>query len=365
MRSGPTRQKVVLASQTATIAASGSSEVSAVLRSRPMQLDVHAVKSSANPDPGIRVSVGLADPVARLSSGGQEPGIGNLSSIEMAKKKKSRVSEENKEHLNQQDLSQSPTKEKSLYEILGVERRASHQEIKKAYYKLALRLHPDKNPDDKEAKEKFQQLQKVMSILGDEEKRALYDQTGYIDDADLVGGVAQNLHEYFRTVYKKVTEADIEEFEANYRGSDSELKDLKDLYQKYKGNMNRLFCSMLCSDPKLDSHRFMDILDKAIAAGELKETKAYRKWVQKVSEAQPPTSPLKRRRKSKKGSDADLYAIISRRRSQREEQFESMFSSLAAKYNGGRLNPEPSEEEFEAAWKRIESCKPAKKARKK
>ncbi|XP_043691992.1 chaperone protein dnaJ 6-like isoform X2 [Telopea speciosissima] len=284
----------------------------------------------------------------------------------MAKKKKGTVSEENKEeHQNQEDLSQSPTKEKSLYEILGVERSASQQEIKKAYYKLALRLHPDKNPDDQNAKEKFQQLQKVISILGDEEKRALYDQTGCVDDADLIGQVAQNLHEYFKTIYKKVTEADIEEFEANYRGSDSEVKDLKDLYQKYNGDMNRLFCSMLCSDPTLDSHRFKGILDEAIAAGELKETKAYSKWAKKVSETPPPTNPLKRRGKSKKQSDADLHAIISQCRSQRKEQFESMFSSLEEKYNGGRSNPAPTEEEFEAARKRIESRKTTKQARQK
>lgn len=65
----------------------------------------------------------------------------------------------------------------------------------------------------------------------------------------------------------QVTEADIEEFEANYRGSDSEKNDLINLYKKCKGNMNKLFCSMLCSDPKLDSHRFKEILDGAIASG--------------------------------------------------------------------------------------------------
>nr|GMD39772.1 chaperone protein DnaJ 6-like [Ipomoea batatas] len=124
---------------------------------------------------------------------------------------------------------------------MGVERTASQQEIKRAYYKLALRLHPDKNPGDEEANEKFQQLQKVMSVLGDEEKRAVYDQTGCVDDADLAGDVVQNLKEFFQSMYKKVTEADIEEFEANYRGSDSEKKDLLDLYTKYKGNMSRYY----------------------------------------------------------------------------------------------------------------------------
>ncbi|CAL4970811.1 unnamed protein product [Urochloa decumbens] len=203
------------------------------------------------------------------------------------------------------------TGSKSLYEILGVEKTASQQEIKKAYYKLALRLHPDKNPGDEEAKEKFQQLQKVISILGDEEKRALYDETGIADDA-LVGDAADNLQEYFRTMYKKVTEADIEEFEAKYRGSDSEKKDLKDLYKKYKGNMNRLFCSMICSEPKLDSHRFKDIIDEAIAEGELKSSKAYEKWAKKISEMEPPTNPLERRVKKKRKSEDDDLILAER-----------------------------------------------------
>ncbi|RWR72687.1 chaperone protein dnaJ 6 [Cinnamomum micranthum f. kanehirae] len=284
--------------------------------------------------------------------------------LEMGKKnKKTRVSEDNKEEKseNQENLGNSMAEGKSLYEILGVERTASQQEIKKAYYKLALRLHPDKNPGDEEAKEKFQLLQKVISILGDEEKRALYDQTGCVDDADLAGEVAQNLQEFFRSVYKKVTEADIEEFAANYRGSDSETKDLKDLYQKFKGNMNRLFCSMLCSEPKLDSHRFKDIINEAIAAGELKETKAYRKWAKQISQMEPPTNPLKRRVKSNKQSDTDLVAVISQRRSQRKEQFESMFSSILSKYSGSTSAPEPTEEEFEAVQKRLTSGKKTKR----
>ncbi|ONH95411.1 hypothetical protein PRUPE_7G068800 [Prunus persica] len=269
----------------------------------------------------------------------------------MGKRKRARVSEqkqarqvEEEEEQQQSDVDHNPTStnEKTLYEVLGVDRSASQQEIKKAYYKLALRLHPDKNPGDEEAKEKFQQLQKVISILGDEEKRALYDQTGCIDD--------------------DVTEADIEEFEANYRGSDSEKKDLIDLYSKYKGNMNRLFCSMLCSDPKLDSHRFKDILDEAIAAGELKSTKAYTKWAKKVSEAKPPTSPLRRKDKPKKQSE-DLYAIISQRRNERKNQFDSMFSSLISKYGGCSAASEPSEEEFEATQKKLERKMSSRKSK--
>ncbi|XP_076891113.1 chaperone protein dnaJ 6-like [Bidens hawaiensis] len=253
----------------------------------------------------------------------------------------------------------------SLYEILGVEKTASHQEIKKAYHKLALRLHPDKNPDDQNAKEKFQQLQKVVSILGDEEKRTLYDQTGCVDDdVDLAGDVVQNLKDFFRSMYKKVTEADIEEFEVSYRGSESEKTDLIDLYKKCKGHMSMLFCSMLCSDPKLDSHRFKDILDDAISAGELKSTKAYQKWAKQVSDTNPPTNPLRRKETSKKESN-DLYAIISQRQSERKTRLDSMFSSLVSKYGGEQQSSEPTEEEFEAARQKIEGRKGSRKSNRK
>ncbi|XP_020579403.1 chaperone protein dnaJ 6-like [Phalaenopsis equestris] len=281
----------------------------------------------------------------------------------MGKKKKARVSSEDCKAATMEgseaDEASAP-KEKSLYEILGVERTASQQEIKKAYYKLALRLHPDKNPGDDEAKEKFQLLQKVISVLGDEDKRTLYDQIGLVDDDMLVGNAADNLQEYFRSIYKRVTEADIEEFEANYRGSDSEKKDLKDLYTKYKGNMDRLFCSMICSYRELDSHRFMDIINEAINEGELKTTKAYQKWAKKVSSIEPPKDPLARKMKSKAQTDTDLVALISQRQSGRKAQFNSVISSIMAKHVPTG-DPEPSEEEFQAARQRLETKNKSKR----
>ncbi|KAK3418396.1 hypothetical protein EUGRSUZ_H04357 [Eucalyptus grandis] len=182
---------------------------------------------------------------------------------------------------------------------------------------------------------------------------------------DLAGEVAQNLHEYFRAIYKVVTEADIEEFEANYRGSDSEKNDLIDLYEKFKGNMNRclsdikvfeIFCTFSFTGftPKLDSHCFKDIIDDAIAAGTLKTTKAYEKWAKKISKTEPPTDPLRKREKAKKKS-GNLLAIIYQCRSERKEHFDSMFSSLVNKYGAGMQSSEPSEEEFEAAGKKLES----------
>ena len=68
---------------------------------------------------------------------------------------------------------------RDCYEILGVSRNASDQEIKSAYRKLALKYHPDKNPDDKGAEEKFKEAAEAYSILSDAEKRARYDNYGY------------------------------------------------------------------------------------------------------------------------------------------------------------------------------------------
>ena len=64
------------------------------------------------------------------------------------------------------------------YKILGVDKKASEEEIKKAYRKLARKLHPDLNPNDKEAHKKFQQINEANEVLSDPEKRKKYDQYG-------------------------------------------------------------------------------------------------------------------------------------------------------------------------------------------
>ncbi|KAL0702892.1 hypothetical protein Bca4012_059014 [Brassica carinata] len=141
--------------------------------------------------------------------------------------------------------------ERNLYEVIGVGATATQQEIRKAYHKLALRLHPDKTRTTRFNSLLLSafQLLKVISILGDEEKRAVYDQTGSVDDSDLSGDVVDNLRDFFKAMYKKVTEEDIEEFEANYRGSESEKKDLIELYTKFKGKIimiHLVFCDRQC-----------------------------------------------------------------------------------------------------------------------
>jgi molecular chaperone DnaJ len=68
---------------------------------------------------------------------------------------------------------------RDYYEVLGVSKTASADEIKKAYKKLALQYHPDRNPDNKEAEEKFKEVAEAYSILSDADKKARYDQFGH------------------------------------------------------------------------------------------------------------------------------------------------------------------------------------------
>lgn len=91
---------------------------------------------------------------------------------------------------------------KDYYEILGVDRSATVEQIKKAYKNLAKRYHPDRNPDDKEAEEKFKEISEAYAVLSDKEKRAQYDRFGHAkfrqaySREDIFSGV--NMEDIFR-----------------------------------------------------------------------------------------------------------------------------------------------------------------------
>ncbi len=77
---------------------------------------------------------------------------------------------------------------RDYYEILEIERNASETEIKKAYRKMALRYHPDKNPDDKSAEDKFKEAAEAYEVLSNADKRARYDRYGHAGVGGAAGG---------------------------------------------------------------------------------------------------------------------------------------------------------------------------------
>lgn len=81
---------------------------------------------------------------------------------------------------------------RDYYEVLGVSKNASDDEIKKAYRKLAIKYHPDKNPGDKEAEAKFKEINEAHDVLSDKQKRARYDQFGHAGVGGAGGGFAGN-----------------------------------------------------------------------------------------------------------------------------------------------------------------------------
>ena len=92
---------------------------------------------------------------------------------------------------------------RDLYAALGLDNHATEAEIKKAYRTLAMTCHPDKNPDDPSAKEKFHSISEAYSTLSDPEKRARYDG----DDGDVFGSLFMSVRlppPQLRTVYMRL-----------------------------------------------------------------------------------------------------------------------------------------------------------------
>ncbi|HWB61128.1 MAG TPA: molecular chaperone DnaJ [Chthoniobacteraceae bacterium] len=90
-----------------------------------------------------------------------------------------------------------PKTKRDYYEVLEIDRTVTVEEIKKAYRRLAVKHHPDKNPDDPQAEERFKELGEAYDVLSDENKRAAYDRYGHAAFAQGTGPGAQGFHDPF------------------------------------------------------------------------------------------------------------------------------------------------------------------------
>lgn len=87
--------------------------------------------------------------------------------------------------------------QRDYYEVLGVTRQANKDELKKAYRKLAMKYHPDRNPGDESAEEKFKEAAEAYEVLNDDQKRAAYDRFGHAGVKGASGGQASNFEDIF------------------------------------------------------------------------------------------------------------------------------------------------------------------------
>src|SRR5438094_5949974 len=89
------------------------------------------------------------------------------------------------------------TEKRDYYEVLGIARNATEDEVKRAYRKLAVKFHPDKNPDDPHAEEKFKELGEAYDVLMDADKRAAYDRYGHAACSQGGAGFGGGFHDTF------------------------------------------------------------------------------------------------------------------------------------------------------------------------
>ncbi|KAL9940819.1 hypothetical protein V8E36_000307 [Tilletia maclaganii] len=217
-----------------------------------------------------------------------------------------------------------------LYGALGVEEKATEEEIKKAYRRLALRYHPDKvlslnklntnagtsssssggaaaaaPTTAEEASRRFQQLGFAYAVLSHSARRERYDRSGRTDELGLgEDGEDFDWNEYFKTLWTgEVNKKTLDEFKKKYQGSEEEVEDIREAYEQTGGNFGKLFEHVPCSEILVDSDRFIEIVEREIKAKNLSRTK---EWDRSVKDKSGRATLEKRARKE--ASEAEEYA---------------------------------------------------------
>ncbi|XP_034093920.1 dnaJ homolog subfamily C member 9 [Gymnodraco acuticeps] len=230
-------------------------------------------------------------------------------------------------------------KSSNLYEVLGINKEAREKEIRRSYYKVSLKVHPDRAPEDPLATEKFQVLGKLYAVLSDTEQRAVYDEQGVVDEESDALSQDRCWEDYWRLLFPKITVQDILEFENKYKGSDEERKDVIQLYVQHQGNMDVITASAMCCSQE-DEPRLCGIIQAAIDSEEVQSFPAFTKESDKKKKARRKRANKERQEAEEMqkemglgDEDDSLVMMLQQKQKSREQNFNSFLSDLETKYS--------------------------------
>jgi DnaJ family protein C protein 9 len=211
----------------------------------------------------------------------------------------------------------------------------SSEHIKKAYYKLALQHHPDRNSGDSETTVMFQKVGLAYEILSDAARRKLYDETGMINDE---GG---DWSTYFRELFHKVTFEDIDAFKATYVGSTEEYEDILSAYTAHHGDIEKITETIFFGSVDSEA-RYLDIIRRAVTKGIVPQFDAL---PMHTEDAAWRAKQRKRRRRAETeaveaaelakelGLGAGRDGLVAAIKQRQQGRYDSLIASLEAKYS--------------------------------
>jgi len=220
-----------------------------------------------------------------------------------------------------------------LYKLMNVDKKASEQEIRKSYKLLTRKYHPDLNPDDPEAKRKFQDLSEAYKILSDPNKRRIYDMTGEVD-GEGVRDISKFIeaYQYYREKFKEITSDDIDEYKKTYVDGPEEAEDLLSYFEDNEGDMTALLESIPYSTSG-DKPRFIDFFTNYIKENLKDIPKEYRDNFKATKNSIRNIKLDLTEQESKN----EMKSLINQIQSKNQNRFGDMMSGMFAKYGDSNM----------------------------